>query len=134
MFLTYDIRYLRHLKRIDDFWHITYEYDLPIQFQTYKTSLLAINTNSVSRKEILLDYSKVINDAIKNNRRPAIIVRKLEDLSYRSTTKPNIIQYKCREITVKRAQEIIDANIAAISNLNQYFNDYILISQIQSTL
>lgn len=133
MFLTYDIKYLHHLKRMDEYWNLTYTYDLPIQFQTYKTSLLAINLNSI-RQEMLFDYSELIKDAIKNNERPAIVIRKLERLSYIPITKPNIVQYNCREISVERAQEIINANITAISNLNQYFIDYILISQIKSTL
>lgn len=130
----FDLKYLHHLKCVNYLYQ--YEYDLPIQFQTYKNHLQAITASISSNHEILFDYSEVINDAIKNNERPAIIVRKLTELGYRyiSFSKPNIIQYDCREITTEQAQEIINANIAAISNLNQYFIDYILISQINATV
>lgn len=39
-----------------------------------------------------------------------------------------------KNMTIEEAQEIINANIAAISNLNQYFIDYVLISQINATV
>jgi hypothetical protein len=134
MYLLFDLKYLRHLKCVNYLYQ--YEYDLPIQFQTYKNYLQAITTGRSSRHEILFDYSEVINDAIKNNERPAIIVRKLTDLGLRyiSFEHPNVVQYDCFELTTELAQEIINANIAAISNLNQYFIDYVLISQINATV